>query len=86
MGPLLLFRLLRLSRQAGSCVFGLTDRERDMAWYIAQGRSKGRISEELFISENTVKGYTRSLYVKIGVHSKQQLLDTLSKVEHRRAE
>lgn len=57
-----------------------------MAWYIAQGRSKGRISEELFISENTVKGYTRSLYVKIGVHSKQQLLDTLSKVEHRRAE
>lgn len=67
-------------------VFGLTDRERDMAWYIAQGRSKGRISEELFISENTVKGYTRSLYVKIGVHSKQQLLDTLSKMEHRRAE
>ena len=67
-------------------IFGLTDRERDMAWYIAQGRSKGRISEELFISENTVKGYTRSLYVKIGVHSKQQLLDTLSKMEHRRAE
>ena len=66
--------------------FGLTDRERDMAWYIAQGRSKGRISEELLISENTVKGYTRSLYVKIGVHSKQQLLDTLSKMEHRRAE
>lgn len=66
--------------------FGLTDRERDMAWYIAQGRSKGRISEELFISENTVKGYTRSLYAKIGVHSKQQLLDTLSKMEHRRAE
>ena len=67
-------------------VFGLTDRERDMAWYIAQGRSKGRISEELFISENTVKGYMRNLYVKIGVHSKQQLLDTLSKTEHRRAE
>lgn len=51
--------------------FGLTDRERDMAWYLAQGRSKSAISQELHLSENTVKGYTRSMY------SKQELIDLL---------
>ena len=57
--------------------FGLTDRERDMAWYLAQGRSKSAISQELHLSENTVKGYTRGMYSKLCIHSKQELLDML---------
>ena len=57
--------------------FGLTDRERDMAWYLAQGRSKSAISQELHLSENTVKGYTRSMYSKLCIHSKQELIDLL---------
>ena len=59
--------------------FGLTDRERDMVWYLAQGRSKSAISEELHLSENTVKGYTRGAYSKLCVHSKQELLDMLER-------
>lgn len=54
---------------------GLTSRERDVMRLIALGRSKGYIAEELLISENTVKGYARTLYKKLGIHSKQDLLD-----------
>ena len=57
--------------------YGLTDRERDMAWYLAQGRSKSAIGQELHLSENTVKGYTRGMYSKLCIHSKQELLDML---------
>lgn len=55
----------------------LTDRETDMVRFIAQGRSKGYISNKLFISENTVKSYTRNVYHKLCIHSKQELLDVL---------
>lgn len=57
--------------------YDLTEREADMAFYLAQGRSKAYIGQKLFISENTVKSYTRGLYQKVGVHSKQELLDAL---------
>ena len=56
----------------------LTDRETDMVWYLAQGRSKAFISQELHLSENTVKSYTRNVYSKLCIHSKQELLDALN--------
>lgn len=59
--------------------FNLTEREADMAFFIAQGRSKSYIAKALFISENTVKSYTRNLYQKVDVHSKQQLIDMLER-------
>ncbi|WP_283171311.1 helix-turn-helix transcriptional regulator [Curtanaerobium respiraculi] len=59
--------------------FSLTNRETEMILYLAQGRSKAAIAERLFISENTVKSYTRSLYQKLGVHSKQELLNMLDR-------
>lgn len=57
--------------------FDLTDRETDMAFYLAQGRSKSYISQELHLSENTVKSYTRNVYSKLCIHSKQELIDIL---------
>lgn len=57
--------------------FGLTERETDMVRLLAHGRSKTSISKELFISENTVKSYTRNVYSKLNIHSKQQLLNIL---------
>ena len=44
---------------------------------ICKGRSKGYIAESLCISENTVRSHARHLYAKVGVHSKQELLDLL---------
>ena len=54
---------------------GLTEREGEVMLLICQGRSKGYIAENLCISENTVRSHARRLYAKLGVHSKQDLLD-----------
>ena len=51
----------------------LTQREIEVALLIATGRSKAVIAKKLFVSENTV----RTAYAKLGVHSKQQLMDVL---------
>lgn len=71
---------LRARCSALQARFDLTDRETDMVWYLAQGRSKGFISQELHLSENTVKSYTRNVYSKLCIHSKQELLDALSEI------
>ena len=40
---------------------------------ICKGRSKAYIAETLFIAESTVKGHSKHLYAKLGVHSKREL-------------
>lgn len=57
--------------------FDLSDREAEVALLIAQGRSKTYIAEQLFLSENTVRTHAKNAYAKIGVHSKQELIDLL---------
>lgn len=52
---------------------GLSARELDVLKLIAKGRSRSFIAEELFLSENTVRGYTSRLYGKLGVHSRDEL-------------
>lgn len=53
---------------------GLTGRELDCMRLICKGRSKRYIAEELGISENTVRSYARSLYAKLGIHSRDELM------------
>lgn len=57
--------------------FQLTATEKEIARLIAQGRSRAVIAETLNYSENTVRNYARVLYRKVGVHSKQELLDRI---------
>lgn len=57
----------------------LTERETDIMKLLCKGRTKGYIAETLFISENTVKSYTKNLYAKLGVHRKESLLDLLER-------
>ena len=52
---------------------GLSARELDVLKLIAKGRSRAYIAEELFLSENTVRGYTSRLYGKLGVHTRDEL-------------
>lgn len=54
---------------------GLSGRELEIVELLCQGRSKPYIAEALYLSENTVGTYTRRLYKKLDVHSKQELLD-----------
>ena len=54
---------------------GLTKRETELLKLLAQGRDAAYVEKTLFLSRNTVKSYTRSLYAKLGVHSKQEVID-----------
>lgn len=53
----------------------LTERQASILLMITHGRSRRIISEELCISEETVKTHTRQLYRKLQVHSRQELID-----------
>ena len=61
--------------------FALSERETEIARLIAQGRSKGYIAQELYVTENTVRTHTKNLYVKLGIHSKQDLIDIIQEYE-----
>lgn len=59
--------------------FDLTAREVEILRFLARGRNKQAISEELVLSPNTVKTHIRNIYVKIGVHSQQELIDMVER-------
>ena len=52
--------------------FGLTDREKDILVLIAQGFSNADIAERLFLSEGTVRNYTKGIFKKLGVSARTQ--------------
>ena len=54
---------------------GLTDREIDILQLLARGRDGKFIAEEYVLSYNTVKTHIKHIYQKLGVHSRQELLD-----------
>lgn len=73
-------------RESGSLdafgrAFELSALEVDIVRLISQGRSRSVIAKQLSYSENTVRNYTRNIYRKVGVHSKQDLLDALDRFE-----
>ena len=52
--------------------FDLSDREMEVLKLIAQGFSNANIAERLFLSEGTVRNYTRGLFSKLGVSARTQ--------------
>ncbi len=56
---------------------GLTKREIEVAALLLEGRSLRRIQTVLFISEGTAKTHVKHIYAKLGVHTKQELIDRL---------
>lgn len=58
-----------------SSTFGLSKRETEVLGYLAKGRSQPYIREELVLSKNTVSSHVKHIYAKLGVHSKQELID-----------
>lgn len=55
--------------------YGLTPREAEIMFLLSQGRDAVFIAETLFLSRNTVKSYQKNVYAKLGVHSKQEIID-----------
>ena len=57
--------------------YGLTPRERDVLRAIARGSSTPEIAAELFLSPHTVRDYIKTVFDKIGVTSRSELVATL---------
>ena len=54
-------------------------REREILEMILVNRRRKEIASDLHLSENTVKTYTRTLYSKLGVTSREELYSLLLK-------
>lgn len=63
--------------------YGLSDREAQIVREFAAGRSARYLAEWYMLSEHTVKTHLRRAYTKVGVHSRQELIDA---IEEMRAE
>ena len=57
----------------------LATREREILELVLQNKKRKEIAEELCLSENTIKTYTRTLYGKLGVSSREELYALLIK-------
>ena len=57
--------------------YGLTAREAQTASYVSKGYSLEKTAELLGISINTVRTHMRSVYGKLAIHSRQELIDLL---------
>jgi DNA-binding CsgD family transcriptional regulator len=53
----------------------LTEREHEVLALLINGRNAIHIAERLGITKNTAKSHIRNIYVKTGVHDKQELLN-----------
>ena len=57
--------------------YGLTPREEEIVKLVARGRSTRQISVALFISEHTVQNHLRSVFEKVGIRSRRELIQSL---------
>lgn len=55
--------------------YGLSARETQVLAYLAKGRTQPYIRDELQLSKSTVSTHVKHIYQKLGVHSKQELID-----------
>ena len=57
--------------------YGLSDRQNEVLFLIGQGRNAEYVAKNLTISVSTVQTHIRNIYQKLGVHSRQELLDLI---------
>ena len=61
--------------------FGLTNREVEVCLLLLQGRSLPYIQKELSIARGTANTHLRHIYEKVGVHTRQELIDAVKASE-----
>ena len=57
--------------------YSLTGRERDVLAAIARGGTTAEIAAELFLSPHTVRDYVKTVFEKVGVSSRNELVAKL---------
>lgn len=65
-------------------VYGLTEREAQVAACAARGNSVKRVADLLFLAPSTVQGYMKSIYRKMGINRKQSLIDIAHSLSSRK--
>ncbi|MDR2109381.1 MAG: helix-turn-helix transcriptional regulator [Coriobacteriales bacterium] len=55
--------------------YGLTLREKELCAYLAQGRNLPYIEKKMYISHGTANVHRDHIYAKLGIHSRQELVD-----------
>jgi NarL family two-component system response regulator LiaR len=61
------------SKSSAKALNRLSERERQIAYYVARGMKNKDIGEELKISENTVKRHLQSIFAKTGARDRLEL-------------
>jgi DNA-binding CsgD family transcriptional regulator len=59
-------------------VYALSQRERELVALLAAGLDTRAITSRLFISRHTVQDHLKSIFAKVGIHSRRELLAKLS--------
>lgn len=57
-----------------STINTLTEREREILEYLAQGLSNKLIASRLYLSVRTVEGHLANIYLRLGVHSRTEAM------------
>lgn len=61
--------------------YGLSPRQAEVLGLLSKGRNTVYIQEKLVISHYTAKAHIYNIYQKIGIHSRQELLNLIEQVE-----
>jgi DNA-binding CsgD family transcriptional regulator len=62
----------------------LTPREAQISQLVAQGATNREVAEQLFVSRATVEYHLRKVFAKLGVKSRTQLADRITRTDSRR--
>jgi DNA-binding CsgD family transcriptional regulator len=63
--------------------FNLTPTEQKILLLLAKGRNVKYISESLVVTSNTVKSHMRKIYIKLDVHTQQELISLIDSLVRR---
>ena len=74
-------RALSASHRRGEERTELTDRELNILRLLEQGLSQREIARELFLSFHTVHSHTKSIYLRLGVSSREDAIERARELE-----
>lgn len=63
--------------------YNLTKREIEILGHLLEGRSINKMAQELYISESTVQKHIYSVYKKLKIHNRMQLMNFAQRYRHK---
>ena len=72
--------------EGAALTYELTPREKEILPLVVRGLDTPTIAQTLGVSDNTVRTHNRSVYAKMGVHSRQEIIELAAAVKAELAE